>query len=148
MAKPFSALPQVLDARVRQINRRVTTIVRRSAEAAGKTAVKTTRVDTGLLRSNWHATLNAPTGAIFPAFSPGNRLGISERSNALGAIAQHKVAIAPYTASKGQTIYIANNVPYGPLINFGTPNISPGNMLELARQSFVLKFNSMKVFKK
>lgn len=142
MAKPFSLLPQVLTQREKEFMRGVNLVARDAAMAAGETAVSTTRVDTGLARSNWTATVNVPSSAIRPPYAPGAKLGIGEQGNRIGAITQHRPAIASWNAIKGGPLFIANNVPYIARLNFGGRNVAPGNMLALARQAWVLSIKT------
>lgn len=136
MAKPFSALPFILDQRRREFFEGVNKVSREAAQAAGRAAVLGTRVDTGLARSNWRATVNVPATAVVPPYAPGAKLGIGEQGNALGALNQHRTALAAWNAVRGRPFYIANNVPYIAILNFGGPNVAPGNMLALARQAW------------
>lgn len=146
-AKPFSALPSIIKARDVQIRSGLTKLVRRAAQAAGEAAVIGTRVDTGVARSNWRASLNAPVASVIPAYAAGNKLGFTERGNAMGATAQHRSVLAAYTADRSPTIFITNNVFYIGTLNFGGPRVPPGNMLALARLGFKIGLTSVRVLK-
>lgn len=137
MAKPFALLPQILDQRRREFLDGVNKISREAAAAAGETAIRSTRVDTGLARSNWRATVNVPATTVVPPYAPGSKLGIGEQGNAIGALAQHRSTLGTWNAVRGSVFYITNNVPYIAVLNFGGPNVAPGNMLALARQAWV-----------
>ena len=139
MARPFSALPGRLAVLNKQIERGVRRITQKAALAAGSTAVRATRVDTGRARSNWQASLNAPTSTVIPAYAPGNKLGISEAANASGAEAQQRSVINTYRAG---SIFITNNVPYIETLDMGGPRVSPGNMTALAVQAALLSVRS------
>lgn len=136
MAKPFSELSNVLDTRKNEFLAGVAEVSRGAAERAGEAAVLGTRVDTGLARSNWVATIGVPTISVIPPYASGDKLGIGERGNAQGASGQHRAVIAGWPVLRGTALFIANNVSYIAILNFGGPNISPGNMLALARQAW------------
>lgn len=148
MARPFRELPQIMRKREREFLLGVNRLSRDGAKVAGETAVDTTRVDTGLARSNWGATIGVPSAAIRPAYAPGAKLGTGEQGNRLGAIAQHSLVIATWNALKGP-MFITNNLPYIGFLNFGGRNVSPGNMLALAGQAWKLhiKTNFRKILK-
>ena len=136
MAKPLSELPSILERRHQQFLNGVNRVSRQAAAKAGEAAVRGTRVDTGLARSNWGATLAVPATAVIPPYAPGFKLGIGEQGNAIGALAQHRSLLGLWNAAKGTVFFITNNVPYISILNFGGPNVSPGNMLALARQAW------------
>jgi hypothetical protein len=108
----------------------LTGLAQKVATGIGSTVVDATRVDTGLARSNWVATLGAPNGGLRYPYSPGNKLGISETANANGAKAQHKQAIEQYDARRVSSIFITNRVPYIETLNNGKRNVSPSLMVE------------------
>ena len=135
---PFSALPQVLSRREREFLRGANTIAREAAKAAGAAAVNTTRVDTGLARSNWRATVGAPAASIIPPYAPGSKLGIGEQGNAIGAISQQTATFSSWDAAREIPAFITNNVPYISILNFGGPRVGPGNMLAMAVQAWTI----------
>jgi hypothetical protein len=150
VAKPFSALPGILDKRRRELNDSVNRVSRAAALEAGRVAVVTTRVDTGEARSNWIASNGSPASKTIPAYSPGIRRGINERANASAARAQHKVVSTSWKANKGRRFFIANNVDHIGRLNFGGPNNSADNMLGkavLAWKDFFTKRRVIKLFK-
>lgn len=136
MAKPFSALPAILTRRENEFLEGVNKISREAAQAAGRAAVTATRVDTGLARSNWRASVNVPASTVVEPYAPGAKLGIGEQGNALGAMNQHRAVFRAWNAIRGRPAFITNNVPYIGILNFGGPNVSPGNMLAMAVQAW------------
>jgi hypothetical protein len=142
MASPFSLLPLVLTRRENQFFNGINRIARDAAQAAGRTAVESTQVDTGLARSNWIATTGTPSSSVRPPYAPGSKLGTGERGNAIGAATQHRIALASWNAARGRVFYITNNVSYIALLNFGGPRVGPGNMLALARQAWLLSIKT------
>lgn len=141
MARPFRELPQIMRKREREFLLGVNRVSRDAAAAAGDSAVTHTRVDTGLARSNWSATIGVPATTIRPPYAPGAKLGIGEQGNRLGAITQHRAVLAGWNALKGP-MFITNNLPYIGFLNFGGRNLAPGNMLALARQAWVLSIKT------
>jgi hypothetical protein len=114
-----------------RISKGVTALAKDVAKGIGATVVDTTPVDTGLARSNWRATLNAPASGVIPPYSPGNHLGISESANAGGAKAQQKQAIERFDASKHRSIFITNNVRYIGSLDGGSSAQNPAGMIAL-----------------
>jgi len=132
---PFSALPSRMIKLSSTIKDSVSELVQDVAKGIGATVVDTTKVDTGLARSNWRATINAPASGTIPAYSPGNKLGISETANANAAKAQQKQAIERFNASKHVSIFITNNIRYIGALNNGSPVHAPGLMVEQGLQT-------------
>lgn len=132
---PFSALPSRMNKLGGTITKGVTKLVQDVAKGIGATVVDTTRVDTGLARSNWRATVSAPASGTIPPYAPGIKLGIGEGANASAAKAQQKQAIERFNARKHVSIFITNNVPYIGVLNNGSPVHAPGNMVQLGIQT-------------
>ena len=126
----FNVLPRRMEHLGADITRGITRLAQNVAKGIGATVVDTTRVDTGMARSNWRATIDAPAAGIIPPYSPGNHLGISETANANAAKAQQKSVIERYDASKRPSIFITNRVPYIGYLNNGTPKLAPGLMVQ------------------
>ena len=145
---PVSALSDVITRRHREFLSGVDKFARAATAIAGETVVKTTRVDTGLARSNWRASVGAPTTANIPPYAPGSKLGLGELANAQAAITQHSQTLAGWKPSSGIRFYISNNVPYIGILNDGGPHVAPGNMVQMARQAWSVFIKSnVKVFK-
>lgn len=148
MARPFDTMPSVMNSRASEIGRSVTGIVRRAATAAGRTAVLSTRVDTGRARSNWVAQLNSGFTGVIAPYAPGSKLGFGEQGNASGAINQQASVISRYDATKDRAIHITNNVPYIGILNDGGANVSPDMMAQRAVSSARAVITGSKLFKR
>lgn len=131
----FDELPTRMIKLGGTITKGVTKLVQDVAKGIGATVVDTTKVDTGLARSNWRATLSASASGTIPAYSPGNKLGIGETANAGAAKAQQKQVIERFDTSKHVSIFITNNIPYIGALNDGSPVHAPGNMVALGLQT-------------
>jgi len=144
---PFSALPRRMDDLGKTINKGVSKLAQDVAKGIGATVVDTTKVDKGVARSNWRATISAPASGTIPAYSPGNKLGLGETANAGAAKAQQKQAIERFDASKNTSIFITNNVPYIADLNNGSAIHAPGLMVEQGLQTgkAILEANAGKV---
>lgn len=91
------------------------------AEAANEALVRFTPVDTGRLRGNWAAGLNAdPPQVRLPDDKTGQ---ITISFNAAKLRQQYQL---------GQEIVFANFTPYGVFINDGTSKIAPFRIVERA----------------
>ena len=132
---PFSALPRRMTNLGGNIPKGVSKLAQDVAKGIGATVVDTTKVDTGLARSNWRATISAPASGTIPPYAPGVALGIGEGANASAAKAQQRQAIARFDASKHESIFITNNIPYIVALNNGSSVHSPGKMVELGIQT-------------
>ena len=131
----FDALPRRMNTLGGSITRGVSRLARDVAKGIGATVVDTTKVDTGVARSNWRATISAPASGTIPAYAPGIKLGIGEGANASAAKAQQRQAIARFNAAKHVSIFITNNIPYIGVLNNGSPVHAPGNMVQLGIQT-------------
>lgn len=106
-------------------------MVRRTAFAVDKAVVMASPVDTGYFRANWQVTLEVPaTGTV--AHIPGSN-GSSAASNTAKAMSQLGMVTKDYKL--GQTIYIVNNVVYGPRLNDGHSKQAPRNFVGKAVQA-------------
>lgn len=126
---PFSQLAPRMDALSRAMPKIGTKLVQAAARGIGETVVDTTPVDTGLARSNWQASLNAPA-PLRPPYSAGVKLGISETANSSAAKAQQKQVIEQFDARRDQRLVISNFVPYIGAINNGGPFIRAHSMVQ------------------
>ncbi len=132
---PFSALPSRMGTLGSTIKKGVSKLAQDVATGIGATVVDTTRVDTGLARSNWRASISAPASGVIPPYAPGSKLGTGEGANASAAKAQQKQAIKQFDATKHTSIFITNRVPYIGTLNNGSPTQAPGNMVQLGIQT-------------
>lgn len=129
---PISALPRIIEKHRRRVMKAGEDAIRDGLVSAQRTAVLTTRVDTGKARSNWIPTLFAPASVVIPPYAPGNSLGKSERANAGAAIDRAKRVAKGWNIRVSPFAYIANNVPYIGILN------AKDDMLALAVQSGLL----------
>lgn len=68
--------------------------------------VKMSPVDTGRLKGNWNVGINSPNLAEYPP----DKTGAAPHARALGALSKLKV---------GDAIWITNNLPYTPMLEYG-----------------------------
>ena len=137
MAKPFSALPFILSRREREYLRGVDKIVRGAAVAGGRRMAEATKVDTGLARSNYQASIGVPNDGVVPPYAPGAKLGRGEQGNLIGVTNQQANTASAWTPTRGAPFFIANNIPYIGILNFGGRNHAPGNMLRMGLQAAI-----------
>jgi hypothetical protein len=109
-------------------------LVKRVAIEVGDVLINNTRVDTGLARSNWQATLDVPAAGTIPPYAPGRKLGLAETANANAAKAQLQSTTSIFDLGRNRAIFITNNVPYIGLLNDGSVAESPTNFVEKAVQ--------------
>ena len=114
-------------------------LVKRVAKTALKSLVNGTPVDKGVARSNWRVSLGNPTSAVIPAYSPGRKLGIGERTNARAAIAegfakinQLRVGAKFGTGQAGQAVFITNSIPYLDRLRDGYSSQQPNDWVQVA----------------
>lgn len=112
-----------------------TKLVRLAATGIGATVVDTTKVDTGVARSNWRAALSVPASGIIPAYAPGVKLGLGEGANASAAKAQQRQVIGTFDARKHKALVISNFVPHIGVLNNGDSKHAAGNMVQLGLQT-------------
>jgi len=134
MVKDFSQLPSFLKQTNKNIENNAEQLLKDVAIEAGQVLVDNTRVDTGLARSNWQGTLDAPATSVIPPYAPGRRLGLSETANASAAKAQLRATTSLFNIKSNQAIFITNNVFYIGILNDGGPNVPPANFVEKAVQ--------------
>ena len=134
-AKPFRELPNILERIERRSSRALQRTMQETALEADRVAIRETPVDTGLARSNWIASIGAPSSVTIPAYAPGKMRGKGERANANRARAQAAQVIKVWRTGNPNPISIANNVEYISLLDAGGPTNSPNNMLAKAVQA-------------
>lgn len=116
--------------RGKQVEAGANRVKREVALIADREVVLETPVDTGRARSNWIVSLQAPILDEREPYSPGERLGKSERANAAAAIEQGVGRIT--VAAPGQTIFISNNVSYIGRLNDGWSAQAPSGFVQSA----------------
>lgn len=113
-----------------QVEKGVNRIVRTVALVVDREVVLGTPVDTGRARSNWIASLGSGVTDVRDPYSPGNKLGIGESSNAEGALSQAGEVIS--RRQPGTDVYISNNVDYIGLLNDGSSAQAPAGFVQSA----------------
>lgn len=114
-------------------------LVKKVSKAALRSLVFGTPVDTGKARSNWRVSLGNPTMVEIDAYSPGSKLGISERANAQAAISNGirainklRVGAKRGTGQAGQAVFITNSVPYLNKLRRGSSKQQPNDWVTTA----------------
>lgn len=148
--QPFSQLPKVMNRAANATQASVQFFMRRAATAIGDKLVKSTRVDTGLARSNWVGTLDVAFEGIVPSYDPvpkGARRnsGFGETVIAGAAIIQQQVAIQGFTLKAHKSIHLTNNVHYVQYINNGSPTTAADMMFEKAIQAGRASLRGLKI---
>lgn len=99
-----------------------------------------TPVDTGEARSNWRVSIGGEKRSIIEPYSPGEKLGISEKRNASGAISEgiseiNSLRVGRFkrgTGEAGSSVKISNNVPYIDDLRKGSSKQQPNDWVERA----------------
>jgi len=146
---PFEDMPRVINRRAVEAGNSLTRIVRKAATVGGAAVVDETPVDTGKARSNWVASINGPIETTIPPYSPGMKLGRSERANANAALSQHQSAITRFDAEKHRAIHITNNVPYLTYLNTppGSSAQTPALFVQRSVQAAIVAITGERIFK-
>ena len=106
-------------------------VIRDCSGAVVEEVVRATPVDTGEARSNWIASIGAPTDETRPPFAPGHKLGLEETENADRAIEEAKKVLSGVKRSN-DVVYIQNNLPYIEVLNGGSSEQAPPLFIETA----------------
>lgn len=117
-----------------------------AATSVDRAVVVATPVDTGMARSNWVGTLDAPFAGIIPPYAPGSKLGLAEGGNASAAMEQALIAIARFSVLRNLAIFITNNTPYMFKLNAGTSKQAPIGFVRLAVKAGIASIRGMKIF--
>lgn len=116
-----------------EIKEEAESMARRVAFAVDRQVVMMSPVDTGRFRANWQVTLNVEaTGTV--EHIPGIQ-GSTKAQNTQKALDQLDKVTKNFTL--GDTIYIINNVVYGPPLNDGHSKQAPKNFVQIAVQAGV-----------
>jgi hypothetical protein len=148
MGVPFEQLPTILDRYSRGTSAAASRAVQKAALAAGAEAVRATRVDTGLARSNWVARLDTAFIGEVAAYAPGHKLGKGETANAAGAMAQQRSVIGRFNIGRNKKIHITNNVPYIGYLNDGSRTTTPDMMARRAIQIAAATIRGTRILRK
>jgi hypothetical protein len=106
-------------------------MARRVAFAIDRQVVMMSPVDTGRFRANWQVSLNVEAGGTVEHV-PGVG-GSSTAQNTQKALDQLGKVTKDYQL--GDSIYIVNNVVYGPRLNDGHSKQAPKNFVQIAAQA-------------
>lgn len=123
-----------LRVRGRRVQVGAARILREATLAGLVQLVRETPIDTGRAKSNWQVGVGSPTGgaptSVLPeAYVPGKR-GNTRAQNEAAAIS---AAYAAAAGSKdGQSLYIANNLPYIDDLNAGSSRQAPAGFVQRA----------------
>lgn len=118
-----------IDAIADNIPEAVHAIVRKAALMVDQAVVVATPVDTGRAKSNWLATIGAPSSAaLTEAFYPG-KWGSTRSSNEQTAISGAAAVISRYGADDS-SIFIANNLHYIGYLNAGSSRQAQAGYVE------------------
>lgn len=106
-------------------------MARRVALAVDRQVVMMSPVDTGRFRANWQVSLNVEAGGTVEHI-PGVG-GSTTAQNTQKALDQLGKVTKDYQL--GDSIYIVNNVVYGPRLNDGHSKQAPKNFVQIAAQA-------------
>lgn len=98
-------------------NQKADTVLREIVLEVATDVVMTTPVDQGFLRGNWQVGINNP---------PAGETGIMDP---IGQETLNKIKAETMPAKMGDIVYIANNMPYAGMVEFGgwlPPQFTPG----------------------
>lgn len=117
VAKPFKTLPKTIKSFQNKINKGLERVIRVTTDRTLEVAIRTTRVDTGLARSNWQVTKAAPAGNVIPPYKRSSKAGRGETANLRGALNAGRRVIKTFNIKLDTTLFIANNVNYIETLN-------------------------------
>lgn len=130
--------------RALQVADGVDKVVRTAAFKVDQAVVMATPVDTGRARSNWIASIGAPTGDTRGPLSPGSKLGLGETNNAQASINAAKAVIDSRRFK--QSIFITNNLDYIGKLNNGSSKQAPKNFVRKGVQAGTQAVRLIKIF--
>jgi len=111
------------------VERNAGKLVREAASLCLTTVVTDTPADIGTAKSNWQAGIDNRPNDMIPAYAPGVK-GSTAGANERAAIDRGRAAIANYRP--GNTVHLANNLPYIGLLNDGRSVQAPAGFVERA----------------
>lgn len=110
-----------------QIDNGSVVLVRQVSKIVLKALCYESPADSGKMRSNYRVSVGGRATAVIDAYSPGKKLGMSERANAGAAYAVGSAKINGLVSKANKSVVISNNVPYLDKVNGGTvKQTSPG----------------------
>lgn len=104
--------------------------VKDCAQAALKSAVENTPVDTGFARSNWTPELDRAFEGLFPARVPG-KAGSTAEQNAVVTIDAGAPTIEAFDIGANREIHITNNAPHIQPLNDGHSKQAPAGFVQI-----------------
>jgi hypothetical protein len=121
-----------MNKRAASLERNAVQGVRDVAMAVDRAVVTSTPADEGRAISNWRMGIGVVPSGEVPPYSPGKH-GDTRATNEKSAIDQAQETVAQYKG--GQTIHIANNLPYIGLLNDGSSAQAPAGFVQTAVQT-------------
>ncbi len=143
-SKTLQQLATRMRLRALQVADGVDKVVRTAAFKVDQAVVTATPVDTGRARSNWIASIGAPSGDTRGPHSPGSKLGRGENNNAQAAITAAKAVID--SRRFNQAIFITNNLNYIGDLNNGSSKQAPKNFVRKGIQAGTQAVRAIKIF--
>lgn len=135
-SRGFGEFSRRMEFRADELGDNVDKLIRKIGIVADQAIVFATPVDKGVARSNWVVSLDRAFEGTIPAYAPGEGLGVGEAANAQAAIQQALAVIA--SRRPGQSIVIANNLPYIEPLNQGSSRQAPAGFVGIGvRQAAV-----------
>lgn len=129
MSKGLLDLAESLERRAKEIDSAVSELAVKTAQTIVADLAYKTPVDTSKALSNWIVTLGTPaTQDIKPHF-PGE-YGSTQNASAQETISRAKAVLK--NKKPGQSIFIANNLPYIKRLNEGYSRQAPAGFVERA----------------
>lgn len=119
--------------RAGQVEEGIDKVVKQVALRVDQSVVTATPVDTGRARSNWIASIGAPS------------LSVVEPTDAQTAVAGAKVVISSRRPT--ESIFITNNLDYIGQLNNGSSKQAPKNFVRHAVQAGAATLRNVKIFK-
>jgi hypothetical protein len=143
VTRPFSEFPRRMRARGDEVRTGASVIVRKAALVIDQALVFSTPVDKGVARSNWRVSIGEPLDGVIDAYAPGEKLGLSETQNAQAAIADGESVIGRHR--QGESIAIANNLPYIERLNQGWSRQAPAGFINTSVAAAVTAVGASRV---
>jgi len=81
--------------------------------------IKESPVDTGRFRNNWFASIGRPIA------------GTTQKTERSGSAAINRAGKIIEALDKGETFYLANNLPYAQRLEYGSSDQAPQGMLRI-----------------
>jgi hypothetical protein len=125
----FARLGRKMTITAKRMEGGVEALIRKIALTADQIVVQETPVDTGRAKSNWIATIGAPSTTPIPAYDEGDQ-GSTAAANEQQAYDQAAAVIAGYRL--GQTICMSNSLPYIGRLNDGYSAQAPAEYVQEA----------------